>query len=67
MGLVKNTKVAITASTDRLVKNIMASEIRRLFKAAGMLPGRMVVYDIRTNYEEWFLTGFKSSSDNMGA
>ena len=65
--LVKNTKIAMTAPTDRQVKNIMVPEVRRLFKAAGVLPGRLVGYDIRTQYEEWFLTGFKSSADNTEA
>lgn len=65
--LVKNTKVAMTAPTDRQVGNIMVPEVRRLFKAAGFLPGRLVGHDIRTNYEEWFLTGFKSSADNTEA
>lgn len=65
--LVKNTKVAMTAPTDRQVRNIMVPEVRRLFKSAGMLPGRLVGYDIRTDHEEWFLTGFKSSSENTEA
>ena len=53
--LVKNTKVAMTAPTGRQVKNIMTPEVRRLLRNAGMLPGRLVGDDIRTNYEEWFL------------
>ncbi len=65
--LVKNTKVAMTAPTDRQVRNIMVPEVRRLYKSAGVLPGRLVGYDIRTDYEEWFLTGFKSSADNTEA
>ncbi len=65
--LVKNTKIAMTAPTDRQVRNIMVPEVRRLYKAAGVLPGRLVGYDIRTQYEEWFLTGFKSSADNTEA
>lgn len=65
--LVGNTKVAMTAPTDRQVKNIMVPEIRRLFKRAKILPGRQVSYDIRTDYEEWFLTGFKAGDDNTEA
>ena len=65
--LIKNTKIAMTAPTDRQVRNIMLPEVRRLYKSAGVLPGRLVGYDIRTNYEEWFLTGFKSSADNTEA
>ena len=48
--MVENTKVAMTAPTDRQVKNIMTPEIR-----------------IRTDYEEWFLTGFKADDDNTEA
>lgn len=65
--LVKNTKIAMTAPTDRQVRNIMVPEVRRLYKAAVVLPGRLVGYDIRTEHEEWFLTGFKSSADNTEA
>lgn len=65
--LVSNTKVAMTAPTARQVKNIMTPEVRKLFKAAGFLHGRLVSDDIRTDYEEWFLTGFKSSDDNTEA
>lgn len=65
--LVENTKIAMTAPTDRQVGNIMVPEVRRLFKAAEVLPGRLVGRDIRTRYEEWFLTGFKASDDNTEA
>lgn len=65
--LIENTKVAMTAPTDRQVKNIMFPEISRLFNRAKILPGRPVGYDIRTDYEEWFLTGFKASKDNHEA
>lgn len=58
--LVKNTKVAMTAPTSRQVHNIMTPEVRRLIRNAGILPGRLVADDIRTSYEEWFLTGFKA-------
>ena len=64
--LIKNTKVAMTAPTARQVKNIMTPEIRRLFRAAQFLPGRLVADDIRTDFEEWFLTGFKAD-DNTEA
>mgnify|MGYP002515561838 CR=1 FL=1 len=56
-----------SGNTDRQVRNIMVPEVRRLFKGSQVLPGRLVGYDIRTNYEEWFLTGFKSSADNTEA
>jgi hypothetical protein len=65
--LIANTKVAMTAPTDRQVKNIMFPEISRLFTRAGILPGRLVGYDIRTESEEWFLTGFRASKDNHEA
>ena len=59
--LEKNTKIALTAPTGRQVINIMIPEVARLFKKAGFLPGRLLSNGIRTNYEEWYLTGFKSS------
>lgn len=65
--LIENTKIALTAPTDRQVTNIMYPEIMRLFKRAKILPGRPVANDIRTDYEEWFLTGFKASKDNQEA
>lgn len=65
--LTKNTKVAMTAPTARQVKNIMTPEVRRLFRAAQILPGRLVSDDIRTEYEEWYLTGFKAGDDNTEA
>lgn len=69
--LIANTKVALTAPTDRQVKNIMMPEISRLFnrakKTVGGLPGRLNAYDIRTDFEEWFLTGFKADEYNHEA
>jgi len=65
--LIENTKVALTAPTDRQVKNIMFPEVSRLYNRAKVLPGRLVGYDIRTDNEEWFLTGFKASKDNHEA
>lgn len=58
--LTENTKVFMTAPTDRQVGDIMYPDIVRHFNNAGMLPGRLVGYDIRTDWEEWFLTGFKA-------
>jgi len=65
--LVKNTKIALTAPSSRQVENIMTPEVRRLFRNAQFLPGRLVADDIRTDYEEWFLTGFKAADDNTEA
>lgn len=65
--LVENTKVAMTAPTGRQVTNIMVPEIRRLMRNAKCLPGRIVSEDIRTDYEEWFLTGFKADDNNTEA
>jgi hypothetical protein len=69
--LVENTKVALTAPTDRQVKNIMMPEISRLYHRAykrGLgLPGRLNTYDIRTENEEWFMTGFKADEHNREA
>jgi len=65
--LIENTKVAMTAPTDRQVGNIMYPEVIRLFHKAKILPGRLVGFDIRTSSKEWFLTGFKASKDNPEA
>lgn len=69
--LVENTKVALTAPTDRQVKNIMMPEISRLYNKAKqrgvVLPGRLNTYDIRTEFDEWFLTGFKADEHNHEA
>lgn len=69
--LVANTKVALTAPTDRQVKNIMMPEISRLYNTAKRrgvhLPGRLNAYDIRMDNPEWFLTGFKADEHNHEA
>lgn len=69
--MVQNTKVALTAPTERQVKNIMMPEIARLFNRAKqrgiVLPGRLNTSDIRTDNEEWFLTGFKADEHNHEA
>jgi hypothetical protein len=69
--LIANTKVALTAPTDRQVKNIMMPEIARLYnrsrKRGIVLPGRLNAYDVRTEFEEWFLTGFKADEHNHEA
>lgn len=69
--LIENTKVALTAPTDRQVKNIMMPEISRLYNRAKqrgvVLPGRLNAYDIRTDFDEWFLTGFKADEHNHEA
>lgn len=66
--MIANTKVAMTAPSGRQVENIMVPEIRRLYHRARTrgveLPGRLVGNDIRTPYEEWFLTGFKADDHN---
>lgn len=61
--LVANTKVALTAPTGRQIYNIMMPEVARLFKRAGGLPGVLQSSRIKTDYEEWFLTGFKAGDD----
>ncbi len=74
--MISNTKVAMTAPTSRQVKNIMFPEISRIFKNANRiltenqgpeLPGRLTGSDIRTSFEEWFLTGFKADEYNTEA
>jgi len=62
-----NTKVALTAPTGRQVDVIMIPEISRLFRAAKVLPGRLLAHGIKTDYDEWFLTGFKSDENNTEA
>lgn len=66
-AMTKNTKVFMTAPTGRQVQEIMMPEISRLHNAAGVLPGRIISTGIRTNYKEWFLSGFKSDEYNMEA
>jgi len=62
--LIANTKVAMTAPTERQVKNICVPEIARLFNRARSrgieLPGKLTAFDIRTENEEWFLTAFRA-------
>ena len=70
--MTSNTKVAMTAPSGRQVTNIMTPEIRRLIRTARRkfpfaCPGRLVSDDIRTDYDEWFLTGFKADDNNMEA
>ena len=69
--LIGNTKVALTAPTDRQVKHIMMPEISRLYNSAKsrgiVLPGKLNSYEVRTGYDEWFLTGFKADENNHEA
>jgi len=69
--LIENTKVALTAPTGRQVENIMKPEFSRLFNRARRngfdLPGRLVANDIRTEFEEWFLTAFKADENQHEA
>jgi hypothetical protein len=69
--LVENTKIALTAPTDRQVKNIMMPEVSRLFyraKQRGIdLPGIVTTDRINTGNTEWFLTGFKADANNHEA
>lgn len=69
--LIENTKVALTAPTDRQVKNIMMPEVARLFERAKqrwvVLPGSVTTDRIRTDNREWFLTGFKADENNHEA
>lgn len=70
--MIENTKVALTAPTDRQVKNIMIPEISRLYNRAKRrgfaLPGRLTSSDVRMeDNAEWFLTGFKADEHNHEA
>ncbi len=58
--LIENTKVALTAPSGRQVENIMYPEVSRLYNNSLLKYGRLVSTDIRTDYDEWFLTGFKA-------
>lgn len=69
--LESNTKVILSAPTDRQITNIMTPEFTKLFLRAhhrGVdLPGRLVGNDIRTDHKEWFLTGFKADDKTIEA
>ncbi len=69
--LVENTKIALTAPTDRQVMNIMMPEVARLVERAKQrgidLPGTVTSDRIRTNNREWFLVGFKADEKNHEA
>ncbi|MBC7948673.1 MAG: hypothetical protein H7Y42_12370 [Chitinophagaceae bacterium] len=66
--MIANTKVIMTAPTDRQVGLIMSPEISRIFNnTAVRLPGYETGYDIRTGSDEWFLTGFKADDKNTEA
>jgi hypothetical protein len=58
--LIENTKVALTAPSARQIENIMYPEVTRLYNNALLKYGRLKGTDIRTDYDEWFLTGFKA-------
>lgn len=66
--LISNTKIALTAPTGRQVQNIMIPEVTRLFRnAGGALPGFLRADGIKTEYDEWFMTGFKADDQNTEA
>jgi hypothetical protein len=65
--LIENTKVAMTAPTGRQVSNIMMPEVARIFRRARFLHGKLLTDGIRTESEEWFLTGFKADEHNHEA
>ncbi len=64
-NLVANTKVIMTAPTDRQVKDIMVPEFTRIFQNSIYLPGELSGYNIKTPFKEWFLTGFKADDKNV--
>lgn len=70
--LIENTKVFLTAPTDLQVAEIMMPEISRLHRnmianGFSFMAGRLLSYDIKTDYEEWFLSGFKADEKNHEA
>jgi hypothetical protein len=64
-NLIANTKVIMTAPTDRQVQLIMVPEVTRIFTNSVYLPGRLVGYDIKLPYKEWYLTGFKADETKI--
>ena len=70
-NMIENTKVALTAPTDRQVKNIMMPEVSRLIhrahKRGFRLGGNLSQSAIRMREEEWFLVGFKADDNNHEA
>lgn len=70
-NLKENTKVALTAPTERQVNNIMMPEISRLYnrakKRGKALPGKLNSESIRMDDREWFLVGFKADNNNHEA
>lgn len=70
-NMIENTKVALTAPTDRQVKNIMMPEVSRLITRAHKrgfgLCGNLTQQAIRMRQEEWFLVGFKADEHNHEA
>ncbi len=66
--LIENTKVALTAPSARQIDVIMMPEIARIYRRAAqkgiIIPGaRLNSTEIKTAYEEWFLTGFKADEN----
>lgn len=56
-----------SGNSQRQVEGIMIPEVTRLWTKAGFLPGRVTATGIKTNYREWFLSGFKADDSNMEA
>ena len=71
-NLIGNTKVILSAPTDRQIGMIMVPEFTRLVLSARKrgvnLPGKLVGYEIQIpGYKEWFLKGFKADENNTEA
>lgn len=71
-SLIENTKVILTAPTDRQVKIIMMPEISRAYRTLQKrlpysLGFKLNSYGIKTPKEEWFLQGFKADDNNIEA
>lgn len=63
--LIGNTKVILTGPTQRQVEKIIMPEISRIFRNSIYLPGTLTGQNIRTPFEEWFLTAFKADDKNV--
>lgn len=71
-NLIGNTKVILSAPTDRQIGMIMVPEFTRLVISARKrginLPGKLVGYEIQIpGHKEWFLKGFKADENNTEA
>ena len=67
--LLENSKIFLIGPTARQVEEIMFPEVSRLFRRANdrgfNLPGRLVGSGIKTDWDEWFMSGFKADDKSV--